>query len=172
MWSNIKIFINLLSLIASAKLDVTVNYSEVVVITVFSVSYNQTFYSCLRGLPSVVAGVFPFQQPEIRLCSQASWGIVWVCSDYCPFWSLARGRVGVVSNRTMGLSVRYPFIHWLLRCYVTLCYVTTSVPCPQSNPIVQFDITPTQSPSYPHTGQSLLNLVMGWHKDISMYLLS
>ena len=58
MKCEVKIYISLLSLIASAKLDVRVNYSDVVVITVFSVSYNQTFNSCLRGLPSVVAGVF------------------------------------------------------------------------------------------------------------------
>ena len=37
----------------------TVNYSDVVVTTVFSVRYNQTFNHCLRGFPSVVASVFP-----------------------------------------------------------------------------------------------------------------
>ena len=37
----------------------TVNYSDVLVTTVFSVRYNQTFNHCLRGFPSVVASVFP-----------------------------------------------------------------------------------------------------------------
>lgn len=48
-----------LTKLAIAILDVTVNYSDVVVTTVFSVRYNQTFNHCLRGFPSVVASVFP-----------------------------------------------------------------------------------------------------------------
>ena len=48
-----------LTKLAIAILDVTVNYSDVVVTTVFSVRYNQTFNHYLRGFPSVVASVFP-----------------------------------------------------------------------------------------------------------------
>ena len=135
-----------LTKLASAMLDVTVNYSDVVVTTVFSVRYNQTFNHYLRGFPSVVASVFPLVY--FRFIN--------------PKYVFVRRLVGVLFGYVVTIghfevlpeigSVLYRIALWDFRdaipsfigCYdVKSAKETGSISYPQSNPIVQFDITPT-----------------------------
>ena len=135
-----------LTKLASAMLDVTVNYSDVVVTTVFSVRYNQTFNHYLRGFPSVVASVFPLVY--FRFIN--------------PKYVFVRRLVGVLFGYVVTIghfevlpeigSVLYRIALWDFRdaipsfigCYdVKRAKETGSISYPQSNPIVQFDITPT-----------------------------
>ena len=123
-----------------------VNYGEVVLITVFSVSYNQTFNYCLRGFPSVVASVFPLVY--FRFIN--------------PKYVFVRRLVGVLFGYIVTIghfevlpeigSVLYRIAPWDLRnaipsssgCYdVKSARKSGSISCPLSNPIVQFDITAT-----------------------------
>ena len=130
--------------LASAILDVTVNYSDVVVTTVFSVSYNQTFNHCLRGFPSVVASVFPlvyfrFINPKyvfVRRLVGVLFGYVVTIGHFevLPETGSVLCRIALWDFRDA-----IPFF-----CYdVKSAKETGSISCPQSNPIVQFDITPT-----------------------------
>lgn len=124
----------------------TVNYGEVVLITVFSVSNNQTFNYCLRGFPSVVASVFPLVY--FRFIN--------------PKYVFVRRLVGVLFGYVVTIghfevlpeigSVLYRIAPWDLRdaipsssgCYdVKSARKSGSISCPLSNPIVQFDITAT-----------------------------
>ena len=124
----------------------TVNYSDVVVTTVFSVRYNQTFNHCLRGFPSVVASVFPLV--HFRFIN--------------PKYVFVRRLVGVLFGYVVTIghfevlpeigSVLYRIAPWDLRdaipsssgCYdVKSARKSGSISCPLSNPIVQFDITAT-----------------------------
>ena len=128
----------------------TVNYGEVVLITVFSVSYNQTFNYCLRGFPSVVASVFPLVY--FRFIN--------------PKYVFVRRLVGVLFGYVVTIgyfevlpeigSVLYRIAIWDFRdaipsfigCYdVKSAKETGSISYPQSNSIVQFDIV---SPSFSH----------------------
>ena len=123
-----------------------VNYGEVVLITVFSVSYNQTFNYYLRGFPSVVASVFPLVY--FRFIN--------------PKYVFVRRLVGVLFGYVVTIghfevlpeigSVLYRIAPWDLRnaipsssgCYdVKSARKSGSISCPLSNPIVQFDITAT-----------------------------
>ena len=124
----------------------TVNYGEVVLITVFSVSYNQTFNYCLRGFPSVVASVFPlvyfrFINPKYVFVRR----LVGVLFGYV----VTIGHIEVLPE--IG-SVLYRIAPWDLRnsipsssgCYdVKSARKSGSISCPLSNPVVQFDITAT-----------------------------
>ena len=121
----------------------TVNYGEVVLITVFSVSYNQTFNYCLRGFPSVVASIFPLVY--FRFIN--------------PKYIFVHRLVGVLFGYVVTIghfeeigSVLYRIALWDFRdaipsfigCYdVKSAKETGSISYSQSNPIVQFDITPT-----------------------------
>ena len=123
-----------------------VNYGEVVLITVFSVSYNQTFNYCLRGFPSVVASVFPlvyfrFINPKYVFVRR----LVGVLFGYV----VTIGHIEVLPE--IG-SVLYRIAPWDLRnsipsssgCYdVKSARKSGSISCPLSNPVVQFDITAT-----------------------------
>ena len=130
----------------------TVNYGEVVLITVFSVSYNQTFNYCLRGFPSVVAGV--------RRLVGVLFGYVVTIGHFEVLL-----ETGSVLCRIALWDFR-DAIASFIGCYdVKRASETGSISYPQSNPIVQFDIITTQTPPYPHTGQSLLNLGIAWDRE-------
>lgn len=111
-----------LTKLAIAILDVTVNYSDVVVTTVFSVRYNQTFNHCLRGFPSVVASVFPlvyfrFINPKyvfVRRLVGVLFGYVVTISHFEVLL-----EIGSVLYRIALWDFRdaIPFFHWLLRCW-------------------------------------------------------
>ena len=135
-----------LTKLASAILYVTVNYSDVVVTTVFSVRYNKTFNHCMRCFPSVVASVFPLVY--FRFIN--------------PKYIFVRRLVGVLFGYVVTIghfevlpetgSVLCRIALWDFRdaipsfsgCYdVKSAKQTGSISCPQSDPTVQFDITQT-----------------------------
>lgn len=139
-------YIYKLTKLASAILDVTVNYSDVVVTTVFSVRYNQTFNHCLRGFPSVVASVFPlvyfrFINPKyvfVRRLVGVLFGYVVTIGHF-----EALLETGSVLCRIARLDIR-DTIASFTGCYgVKSARESHSISCPQSNLIVQFDITPS-----------------------------
>ena len=124
----------------------TVNYGEVVLITVFSVSYNQTFNYCLRGFPSVVAIVFPlvyfrFINPKyvfVRRLVGVLFGYVVTIGHF-----EALLETGSVLCRIARLDIR-DTIASFTGCYdVKSARESGSIFSPLSNLIVQFDITPS-----------------------------
>ena len=132
--------------LASAKLDVTVNYGEVVLTTVFSVSYNQTFNYCPHGFPSVVAGVFPlvyfrFNNRKYVFVLR----LVGVLFGYVV--SIGHFEVlpetGSLLCRIAPWDVRDAITSFIGCFAVKSAKETGSISCPQSTPIVQFDMTPT-----------------------------
>ena len=121
----------------------TVNYGEVELITVFSVTYNQTFNYCLHGFPSVVFPLvyFRFINPKYIFVRR----LVGILFGYV----VTIGHFEVLLETG---SVLYRIALWDFRdaipsfigCYdVKSAKETGSISYPQSNPMVQFDITPT-----------------------------
>ena len=124
----------------------TVNYGEVVLITVFSVSYNQTFNYCLRGFPSVVASVFPlvyfrFINPKyvfVRRLVGVLFGYVVTIGHF-----EALLETGSVLCRIALLDIRDTNASFTGCYHVKSARESGSISCPQSSLIVQFDTTPS-----------------------------